>query len=194
MRGEGRAIVFVSHRLEEVFSITDRVTVLREGRTVAASVPTTSLDQAELIRHMVGQDLSRVYMASPEASALERPVELSVRHLASAPAVRNVSFDLHRGEILGLAGLVGAGRSETVEAIIGLRRRQSGDMRLKGEVFAPGKPAEAVRAGVVLVPEDRRRQSIIPHFTVRENLLLGHLAASRGFLCGYGRARRAPRS
>ena len=190
LRGEGRAIVFVSHRLEEVFSITDRVTVLREGRTVAASVPTTSLDQAELIRHMVGQDLSRVYMASPEASALERPVELSVRHLASAPAVRNVSFDLHRGEILGLAGLVGAGRSETVEAIIGLRRRQSGDMRLKGEVFAPGKPAEAVRAGVVLVPEDRRRQSIIPHFTVRENLLLGHLAASRGFLCGYGRARR----
>ena len=189
LRGEGRAIVFVSHRLEEVFSITDRVTVLREGRTVAASVPTTSLDQAELIRHMVGQDLSRVYMTSPEAGARERPVELSVRHLASAPAVRNVSFDLHRGEILGLAGLVGAGRSETVEAIIGLRRRQSGDMRLKGEVFAPGKPAEAVRAGVVLVPEDRRRQSIIPHFTVRENLLLGHLAASQGFLCGYGRRR-----
>ena len=190
LRLEGRSIVFVSHRLEEVFSITDRVTVLREGRTVAASVPTTSLDQAELIRHMVGQDLSRVYMASPDPSVLERAVALSVRNLAAAPAVRNVSFDLHRGEILGLAGLVGAGRSETVEAIIGLRRRQAGEMRLAGKPFGPRKPAEAVRAGVVLVPEDRRRQSIIPHFSVRENLMLGHLAASRGFLCGYARGRR----
>lgn len=188
LREAGRALVFVSHRLEEVLAITDRVTVMREGRTVARSLPTAGLTQSDIIRHMVGSDLGRIYAerASAQASA---PV-LEVRHLSAAPRVRDVSFTLHRGEILGLGGLVGAGRSETLEAIFGLRPH-GGEIRLDGKPFAARRPTEAIRAGIGFVPEDRRVQSIVPDFSVRENLLLGHLSAHRGFGLSYrGRDKR----
>lgn len=184
------AIVFVSHRLEEVFAISEEITVMREGRTVAASQPTSSLNQTDLIRLMVGRDLGSIYAASA-ASPKERaePI-LSVRDLRAPPLVRDVSFDLHRGEILGLGGLVGAGRSETVEALFGLRPRAGGEVKLEGRPFAPRAPAQAIRAGIGFVAEDRRRQSIVPDLSVRENLLLGHLGAHRGFGLGYGRLDR----
>lgn len=184
LRDGGRALVFVSHRLEEVFAITDRVTIMREGRTVAASLDTLSLSQADIIRHMVGRDVAQ---AAPRVRtpAPDRPVVLQVDHLAAAPAVQDVSFTLHEGEILGLGGLVGAGRSETVEAIFSLRARTGGSLALDGRSFAPARPADAIRAGFGLVPEDRRAQSIVPDFSVRENLLLGHLSARRGFGLGY---------
>ena len=184
------AIVFVSHRLEEVFAISEEITVMREGRTVAASQPTSSLNQTELIRLMVGRDIGSIYAASaapPEERA--QPI-LSVRGLRAPPLVRDVSFDLHRGEILGLGGLVGAGRSETVETLFGLRPRAGGEVKFEGRPFAPRAPAEAIRAGIGFVAEDRRRQSIVPDLSVRENLLLGHLGAHRGFGLGYGRLDR----
>jgi len=186
LRGDGRALVFVSHRLEEVFSITDRVTVMREGRTVAASLGTLSLSQSDIIRYMVGQDVAtQTRRASVAGRAADRPVVLEVSHLGALPAVRDVSFTLRAGEILGLGGLVGAGRSETVEAIFGIRLRTGGTLALSGRPFDPKRPADAIRAGLGLVPEDRRTQSIVPDFTVRENLLLGHLSAHRGFTLGY---------
>ena len=151
------AIVFVSHRLEEVFAISDEITVMREGRTVAASVATSSLNQTELVRLMVGRELGAIYAARTPAASRGEPV-LSVRGLKAPPLVREVSFDLHRGEILGLGGLVGAGRSETVEAIFGLRPRAGGEVRLEGRPFAPRTPAQAIRAGLGFVAEDRRRQ------------------------------------
>ena len=117
--------------------------------------------------------------------AADRPVVLEVSHLRAPPAVRDVSFTLRAGEILGLGGLVGAGRSETVEAIFGIRMRSGGTLALSGRPFDPKRPADAIRAGLGLVPEDRRTQSIVPDFTVRENLLLGHLSAHRGFALGY---------
>jgi ABC-type sugar transport system ATPase subunit len=180
------AIVFVSHRLEEVFAISEEITVMREGRTVAASRPTSSLNQTELIRLMVGRDIGAIY-ASGAAVAPERreaPI-LSVRRLKAPPLVRDVSFDLYRGEILGLGGLVGAGRSETVESLFGLRPRAGGEITLDGKPFSPRSPTQAIRAGVGFVAEDRRRQSIVPDLSVRENLLLGHLGAHRGFGLGY---------
>lgn len=184
LRDAGHVLAFVSHRLEEVFAVTDRVTVMREGRSVARSLETTSLSQAEIIRHMVGRDVHQVRPnAPPDRSAA--PAALEVRNLRALPAVRDVSFRLGRGEILGLAGLVGAGRSETIEAIFGARPRSGGEMRLQGMPFAPRQPADAVRRGIGLVPEDRRLQSIVPDFSVRENLLLGHLSAHRGFGLGY---------
>src|ERR1700693_2815137 len=112
-------------------------------------------------------------------------VVLEVRKLPSAPFVRDVSFKVHRGEILGLGGLVGAGRSETVEALFGLRPRQRGELYLDGKQYAPRRAADAIRAGIGFVAEDRRVQGIVPYFSVRENLLLGHLAASRKFGLGY---------
>ena len=182
----GCAIVFVSHRLEEVFAISHEITVMREGRTVAASRPTSSLNQTELVRLMVGRDLGTIY-ATGAARADRGPPILSVSRLRAPPAVRDVSFDLHRGEILGLGGLVGAGRSETVETLFGLRPRSGGQVLLDGKPFSPRKPAQAIRAGLGFVAEDRRRQSIVPDLSVRENLLLGHLGAHRGFGLGYGR-------
>lgn len=186
LRDEGRALVFVSHRLEEVFAITDRVTVMREGRTVAASLDTVSLSQAEIIRHMAGRDVAALARRSESTrSAVDNPVVLEVSHLCAPPLVRDVSYTLRAGEILGLGGLVGAGRSETLQAIFGIRPRAGGTLALSGRPFNPKRPADAIRAGLALVPEDRRSQSIIPDFSVRENLLLGHLSAHRGFTLGY---------
>jgi ribose transport system ATP-binding protein/rhamnose transport system ATP-binding protein len=186
LRLSGCGLVFVSHRLEEVFSITDRVTVMREGRTVMHARPTSGLSQSELIRAMVGAELGAIY-ASPHASASKShaSVVLDVRHLAASPVVRDVSFKAHAGEILGLGGLVGAGRSETVEAIFGLRPRSGGTVLLCGKPLKPNNPQAAIRAGVGFVAEDRRTQNIVPDLSVKENLLLAHLGAHRGFGLGY---------
>lgn len=186
LRHSGRALVFVSHRLEEVFAISDRVTIMREGRTVASSVPTATLTQGDIVRLMVGQEIEPVLSHHVVASTVPRPVVLEVKNLSAPPLVRDVSFTLHEGEILGLGGLVGAGRSETLEAIFGIRPRAGGQVRYRGVAFAPKHAAESVRAGIGFVAEDRRRQSIIPDFSVRENLLLGHLSAHRGFGLDYG--------
>ena len=190
LKRSGHTLVFVSHRLEEVFAITDRVTVMREGRTVAKSLPTASLKQAELIRLMVGQEMktSLSRRENNPVRSSDAPI-LQVKNLGSAPVVRDVSFNVHRGEILGLGGLVGAGRSETVETIFGLRPLQRGALLLNGKSFAPKKAADAIRAGIGFVAEDRRIQGIVPDFSVRENLLLGHLAASRKFGLGYSERR-----
>jgi ribose transport system ATP-binding protein len=187
LKRSGHTLVFVSHRLEEVFAITDRVTVMREGRTVAKSRATNSLNQAELIRLMVGQELKPALRQRSISNEVRspRPVILEVKNLASPPAVRDVSFTVHQGEILGLGGLVGAGRSETMETIFGLRARQHGELQLHGKMFTPKRATDAIRAGVGFVAEDRRVQGIVPDFSVRENLLLGHLAASRKFGLGY---------
>ncbi len=186
LRLTGCGLVFVSHRLEEVFSITDRVTVLREGRTTMHARVTTTLNQADVIRAMVGADLGTVY-AAPRAVGHRHTgaVSLDVRNLASLPAVRDVSFSVQEGEILGLGGLVGAGRSETVEAIFGLRSRTSGTVTLCGKALKPNSPRHSIRAGLGFVAEDRRSQNIVPDLSVKENLLLAHLGAHRGFGLGY---------
>jgi ribose transport system ATP-binding protein/rhamnose transport system ATP-binding protein len=186
LRNDGRALVFVSHRLEEVFAITDRVTIMREGRTVANALPTASLTQSDIIRHMVGQDIGSVYARSERQRPIDdAPIVFEVAHLAAPPAVRDVSFSVRRGEILGLGGLVGAGRSEAAEAIFGLRPRAKGTIKVDGREISPQKPADAVRAGIGLVAEDRRVQSIVPDLTVRENLLLAHIGQHKGFGLGY---------
>ncbi len=191
LRDQGSALVFVSHRLEEVFDVTDHVTVLREGRTVLASHPTANLSQGELIRAMVGHDLAAIYEHPHVAVTPVMPVALEVCGLSAPPLVHNVSFRVHEGEILGLGGLVGAGRSEAVEAIFGLRPRSAGTMTMQGRLIDPRSPAEAVRAGMGFVAEDRRTQNIVPHLSVKENLLLAHLGTHKGFGLGYrGRERQ----
>lgn len=189
LRESGKGIIFVSHRLEEVFDITDRVTVMREGRTILQGCPTSSLTQPELIRAMVGSDLGAIYDRSPKKPDDNAPIVLKVEHLASYPEVKSVSFDVRQGEILGLGGLVGAGRSETVEAIFGLRKRDNGHVELSGRSLRANSPKHSILAGLGLVPEDRRGQSIVPDMTVRENLLLAHLGASSRFFTNYGSRR-----
>lgn len=186
LRDTGHGLVFVSHRLEEVFAITDRVTVLREGRTVMNARETASLSQADLIRGMVGAELGAIYERNEtHTKSIDAPVALEVRNLSSTPVVRDVSFAVRKGEILGIGGLVGAGRSETVEAIFGLRPRTGGEVILNGRKLGPDSPKTAIRAGLGFVAEDRRTQNIVPDLSVKENLLLAHLGKHRGFFCNY---------
>jgi len=192
----GRGLIFVSHRMEEIFTVADRVTVLREGKLVQGGLPTKGRRQGELVQLMVGRDLQDIYeRATPRTPppAGATPI-LRVRNLCCPPLARDVSFTVHAGEILGLAGLVGAGRSETLETIFGLRRAKSGTVELAGERFAARTPREAIRAGIGLVPEDRRGQGIVPDFSVRENLLLAHLGARAGFGLGYASRNEAVRA
>lgn len=179
LRTEGCAMIFVSHRLEELFTITDRVTVLRDGGVAAHGARTSDLTQAELIRLMIGRDVESV-PRNPEhgVTRKDEPV-LAVQHLRAGPLVRDVSFTLHKGEILGLGGLVGAGRSETLEAIFGLRAIQGGAFLFHGKSFRAKRPLDAIRAGLGYLAEDRRAQSILPDLSVRENLLVAALSAQR---------------
>ncbi len=194
LKESGKALAFVSHRLEEVFAITDRVTILREGKTVAEGVPTRGLTQADIIRHMVGRDIGNVYRKAPSTSAtMERPVALEVSGLNALPIVRDVSFTVRKGEILGLGGLVGAGRSESAEAIFGLRHRSGGRVLVGGREIAPNRPIAAVRAGLGMVAEDRRAQNIVPDMTVGENLFLAQMGKHRGFGRGHSARRKQAR-
>ncbi|WP_119269001.1 sugar ABC transporter ATP-binding protein [Taklimakanibacter deserti] len=191
LKDSGKALAFVSHRLEEVFAITDRVTILREGRTVAEGVPTAGLSQNDIIRHMVGRDIGNVYRKAPSTKAAgERPVVLDVVRLSAPPAVRDVSFSVRKGEILGLGGLVGAGRSESAEAIFGLRPRAGGQVFVAGKEIHPKSPIAAIRAGMGMVAEDRRAQNIVPDMTVGENLFLAQMGKHRGLGRGHSLRRK----
>ncbi|SEN98370.1 sugar ABC transporter ATP-binding protein [Palleronia pelagia] len=187
LRDGGRALAFVSHRLEEVFAITDRVTILREGRVVAEDVKTSSLSQGDIIQHMVGRDIGAIYAKREVASDDIGDRIFEVRHLRALPWVGDISFSVRRGEILGLGGLVGAGRSEAAEAIWGLRPRQGGEILVGGKPAKLRQPADAVRAGLGFVAEDRRAQNIIPDLSVRENLMVAQMGQHRGFGRGYGK-------
>ena len=187
LKDDGRALAFVSHRLEEVFAVTDRVTVLREGRTVLEDVATGTLTQGDIVQAMVGRDIGTIHRARGTGGAGTGATVLSVRGLRALPHVRDVSFSVRAGEILGLGGLVGAGRSEAMEAIWGLRPRQAGEILVRGEPVPLRRPADAVRAGLGFVAEDRRAQNIVPDLSARENLMLAAMGRHRGLGHGYGR-------
>jgi ABC-type sugar transport system ATPase subunit len=184
-----RALVLVSHRMEEIFNVSDRVTVLREGRLVEGGLDTRGLQPSDLIRLMVGRSIKDVYGA-PQSDQTENRVTLRVDHLRVDPVVRDVSFSIHEGEIFGLGGLVGSGRSEIAEALFGLRSITEGEVTLFDRKYRPRAPIDAIRAGVGLVGEDRRRQGLVPDLSVVENLLLVHLALHKGFRRDYGGAVR----
>jgi ABC-type sugar transport system ATPase subunit len=176
LKRQGVAIVYVSHRMDEIFRICDRVTVLRDGVAVGTrAVSETSPE--ELIRMMVGRDLE----STPRREPMSGPVLLSVSNL-STKKLQNVSFELRQGEVLGIAGLVGAGRSEIGAALFGLDDRVGGSIRLNGSEIDPRSPAEAIRLGIALVPEDRKKEGLMMQMSVAENaLLLGGVAP-----CGRG--------
>ena len=164
LRARGVSVVYVSHKMDEIFRIADRVTVLRDGRTVGTR-DAASTNSAELIRLMVGRELNLA--SGPRQSARGEAV-LEVDRLCTG-RLHDVSFTLHRGEVLGVAGLVGAGRSELGAALFGLDRIRSGRIRLAGRHFVPRSPRHAMRHGIGLVPEDRRSEGLMMSMSVREN-------------------------
>ncbi len=179
MRSQGVAIIYISHRLDEIFRVTDRVTVLRDGERVG-SERVANVNQNWLIQRMVGRELTNLYPRNIRAPG---KVLLEVGNLTRIGVFENVSFSLREGEIVGLAGLVGSGRSEIVRAIFGIDRYDSGTVLLEGKPLS-SKPWEAVQSGVALLPEDRSRQGAILAMPVRANMTLAvlHNLHKGGFL------------
>ncbi len=184
----GLAVIFVSHRLDEVRRIADEITVLRDGRRVFSG-PAGTLDDAAVIRHMVGRDVE--YARVPPARAPDREPLLEVRGLTRRPGFSDVSFTLRRGEIVALAGLVGAGRTEVARCLAGADRLDEGTMTLRGAAYEPRSPRNAIGRGVVYLPEDRKTQGLVLGLKVRENVTL---AALRRFARAGVVRRRAERA
>jgi ribose transport system ATP-binding protein len=171
LRTSGIGIVYISHRLKEVFEIGDRITVLRDGRVVSTS-ETSETTSDELVRSMVGREVSTAYRKTFCTSP--GPVLLETRRLSSVNGISDISIQVRAGEIVGLAGLVGAGRSEVVRAIFGVDRRTGGEVRTNGE-SSPGGPMQAVGRGLALVPESRKTEGLALMQSVQDNVLAAGL-------------------
>jgi len=172
LRAEGVAVLYISHRLDEIFRVADRVTVLRDGRVVSTS-PVAEVTRDDVVRRMVGRELGAGY----PAAAGERGHEvLRIEALSSGP-VRDASLGLRRGEIVGIVGLVGSGRTELARAIYGAAPIRAGRMRLDDRPYAPRSPHDAIAAGIGLLPEDRKGQGLVLAAAIRENVSLSSLGA-----------------
>ena len=178
LRADGVAVVFVSHKLDELYAVCDRVTVLRDGRTVRAAAM-ADLPKLDLVAAMLGRDLLAVARGGATAFGAKREGRgaplLRVEGLRAGWRVRDVSLEVGRGEVVGLAGLLGAGRTESARALFGADRRDAGRVTLGGQAYAPDGPADAIRAGVGFCTEDRKAEGIVPELSVRENLTLALL-------------------
>ncbi len=167
LKKEGVTIIYISHRMEEIFELADRVSVLRDGEYIGTK-DIQDTDKDDLIKMMVGRTLSQTY---PKRNCKTDEVVLEVKNLCGN-GVKNISFELHKGEILGLGGLIGAGRTELCEMLFGYYPIQGGEIYLKGKPMKPASCADAVKQGIALVPEDRKRHGIIGGMTVLDNLTL----------------------
>ncbi|MDQ2672735.1 MAG: sugar ABC transporter ATP-binding protein, partial [Actinomycetota bacterium] len=174
LREEGVGVIYVSHRLEELYEICERVTVLRDGR-VAHTGSLSDLSRLQLIAHMLGRELAEVEKEgatgfSEEHETAREPI-LVAQGLTQHPRLREVSLDVRPGEVVGLAGLLGAGRSETAKAIFGAEPLDSGSVRMEGKDIKTGSPGAAIKAGIAFLPEDRKLEGIIPDLSVKENIV-----------------------
>ena len=156
LRAAGIAIVYISHRLEEVMNLADDISVLRDGKVVH-SAPAAEMDIASIVHHMVGRELSEFF---PQKDAEIGKVRVEIKNLSSAEGVSGVSFEIRQGEIVGMAGLIGAGRTEVARAIFGVQPRTSGEIYIDGERADICSPAEAIRSGVAFLTEDRKRSGL----------------------------------
>jgi ribose transport system ATP-binding protein len=173
LKAQGVAFVYISHRLEELPRIADRITVLRDGKAIETR-PIAEMPQDDMIRLMVGRDVSAQFPELPPV-APHAAVVLEVRDLVAPPRVAGVSFTVRAGEIVGLAGLVGAGRTDIVRAIAGADVAASGTIAIAGAVRRIDSPRRGIDAGIALITEDRKAQGLVLNMTIRENTTLAHL-------------------
>jgi rhamnose transport system ATP-binding protein len=174
LKAQGVGIIYISHRLEEISRIADRITVLRDGEAIATR-DARAVDRVELIRLMVGRAVNAVF---PKRTVPQGDVTLELRALScKAAGVKNVSLDVRAGEILGIAGLVGSGRTQLAETIFGLTPPDSGEVRISGKRTEIASPADAIHNGIGYVPEDRRKHGVILEMRVAANISLADLRA-----------------
>src|SRR4028118_1961509 len=171
LTSSGVGVVYISHRMDEIFKISDRVTVLRDGRHISTA-PASELDAEELVRLMVGRPLNELFTRTPHDL---KEIGLEVSGLSRSGEFEDVGFVLRRGEILGLAGLVGAGRSELAQTIFGVRVPEAGEIRIDGEEVTIRSPHAAMERGIFYVPEERRSQGLILPFSIKNNITLSIL-------------------
>jgi rhamnose transport system ATP-binding protein len=177
LKERGAAVLFISHRLEEVFAICDTITVMRDG-AVVHEAGAAEIDADELVRRMVGRDLDALF---PKLDAEAGAPVLSVHRLTREGVFTDISFDVRAGEIVALAGLVGAGRSEVARAVFGIDRADGGHVELAGRRIPPGRPLAAMRAGLGFVPEDRRQQGLVMDLSIGRNATLTRLRSLTRF-------------
>ena len=195
LRNSGVSIVYVSHKLDELLSITDRITVLRDGCLVD-TLKTVDADRDTIVRLMVGRQLEELYVHSPPSSVCRERLRVESLSLvpkrSKRPVVDRVSFSATGGEVLGIFGLMGAGRTELLESIFGLHPdHMSGTVSIDGQVHTITSPAEALRSGLGLVPEDRKHQGLILGMSVAQNISLSNLAAMETAYLISGKRERA---
>ncbi len=173
LRDEGVAIVFISHRMNEIFEISDEIAVMRDGEMVDRMI-TAEVDEARVISSMVGRDVNDIFH---KEEAPIGDVVLEVKNLSTKNFLKDVSFNVRAGEIVGFAGLVGAGRSEVMRALFGIDSRESGEIFIDGKQVNIRNPIDAIRAGMGFVPEDRKEQGLILKMSVRENASIAALSS-----------------
>jgi len=172
LRSSGVGMVYISHRLEELSAIADRVTVLRDGKTIGTH-EMTEVSSDQLIRLMVGRELSAVF---PKRQVVRGEAVFELRGFGSrAAGIRSIDLTIHAGEIVGVAGLVGAGRTELAKTIFGLIAPDAGEIHLRGTSVSIGHPSEAIEYGIAYLPEDRRRHGVILDFPISANITLASL-------------------
>jgi L-arabinose transport system ATP-binding protein len=167
LRAEGRTLIYISHRLDELYALCDACTIFRDGRKIVTHPVMADVPRERLISDMVGRELSDIYDYRPRTLGDER---LRVRGMAGAAIAGSHDFQVRAGEVLGFFGLVGAGRSELMRLVYGADKRSAGTVQLDGKVVDASGPAAAIRAGIVLCPEDRKEQGILAHASVAENI------------------------
>ncbi|SDW69208.1 sugar ABC transporter ATP-binding protein [Paenibacillus sp. PDC88] len=176
LRKQGVSIVYISHRMEEIFTICDRITVMRDGKTVDTKpIPDTSFE--EVVRKMVGRELTERY---PARNPKPGEVVLEVKNIGRKDAFENVSFSVRSGEIVGFSGLMGAGRTEIMRALFGLDSLHSGEMWVRGKKVNIRKPDDAVKHGIGFITEDRKDEGLVLDFSIRENMVLPNLFSFSG--------------
>jgi ribose transport system ATP-binding protein len=172
LQARGICVVYISHRMEEVYRIAERITVLRDGRNLFTAA-LSDLTPEEIVEGIVGREIDGGVLSWQERTLPEEPVPLlEARSLRSGRRVRDVSFRLRPGEILGLAGLMGSGRTELARCLFGVDRVEGGELLLRGRPVDVSSPRKATAAGIALIPEDRREQGLVLDHSVRDNLLL----------------------
>jgi inositol transport system ATP-binding protein len=172
LRESGVAVIYITHKMDEVFKISDKVTVFRDGKHVA-TLAAAELDRQKLITLMVGRELTHLF---PKEDVQIGEIVMSVRGLTRAGVIHDISFDLRRGEILGLAGLMGAGRTEVLEALFGVTKVDAGEITINGKVANIKSPTDAIHAGMGLLTEDRKKTGIMGVLSVRDNMVVASLA------------------
>lgn len=180
LKAKDVTIIYISHKLDEIFQITDQITVMRDGCVVAGH-PTKECTHEMIVKLMTGKELSDNYFAKDESGTenkSSKDVLMSVKNISSGTSVlKNISFDLYKGEVLGIAGLLGAGRTELFKTIFGAEPKSEGEIYLDGKQININSTKDAVKAGIMLLPEDRKVEGLILRMSIRENIVVPSLPA-----------------